>query len=95
MEKRKLTKKEKRYIRKYANKIDIVCCTHKGSEKIQYHIGYVGFKCCKVAVCLDCDEKQILCCGLARWILQQLLKKGIRRINILATISMQDMFIYR
>ena len=95
MEKQKLTRREKRYIRKYAKKIDIVCCKHKGSAKIQYQIGYIGLFCCKVAVCCDCEDRQIICGGLYKFLLKRFLKKGIRRINILATISMRDMFMYR
>lgn len=95
MENLKLTRIEKRLIRKYANKIDIVCCQHKGNAKIQYHIGYIGLRCCKVAICLDCDRKQILCRGLCKFLLKHFIKKGIRRVNIIATISMRDMFMYR
>ena len=95
MEERKLTRLEKKYIRKYSNKIDIVCCKHKGSVKIQYQIGYIGLRCCKVAICCDCESRQILCRGLCKMLLRRFLKKGIRRINILATISMRDMFMYR
>lgn len=95
MEEKKLTQREKRYIRKYASKIDIKCCKHKSNSKIQYQIGYIGLRCCKVAVCLDCENRQILCDGFAKWLLRKFLRKGIRRLNILATISMKDMFFYR
>ena len=84
-----------RYARKYGPLINISCCKHKGSEKVQYQIGYVGLKCCKIAICCDCEEYQIICHGVFKWLLKKILKKGIRRINILATISMKDMFYYR
>ena len=88
-------KRAKRYARKFANKIDVNCCEHKGSALIRYQIGYIGLRCCKVAVCMDCEERQIICGGLAKRLLMKFLRKGIRRVNVLATITMRDMFIYR
>lgn len=92
---KKLSARQLHYLKKYAPKIDVLCCKHKGIARIQYHIGYIGLRCCKVAICCDCGCKQVICGRLSRWILRRFLNKGIRRINILATLSMQDMFMYR
>ena len=46
-------------IEKYADKIDFCCCDHK-SNRNKYLLGYTGLKCCKVAMCLDCDNVQFV-----------------------------------
>ena len=43
----------------YANKIDLGCCEHK-LRQYKYFFGYVGFKCCKVVCCLDCEKTQFV-----------------------------------
>lgn len=43
----------------YANKIDLGCCEHE-RRQYKYFLGYVGFKCCKVAMCLDCEKTQFV-----------------------------------
>jgi hypothetical protein len=90
-----LTARQKKYLRKYAHKIDFLCCKHGNKQSIKYHIGYIGLKCCKIAVCVDCDTRQILCTGFCKWLLFRFLKKGIKKINILETIAMEDSFMYR
>jgi hypothetical protein len=56
--------------------INISCCKHKGSEKVQYQIGYVGLKCCKIAICCDCEEYQIICHGVFKWLLKKIRGEG-------------------
>ena len=91
----KLSATQKRYLRRYSKKINTHCCEHKGKDQVCYHIGYIGKRYCKVAVCCDCDEWQILCTGIAKWILKKILNKGVRRVNIITTLSNRDMFMYR
>lgn len=79
-------------IKKYAHKIDILCCNHRGKIDLDYQIGYIKYKRCVVAICKDCEQRQILCSGFSKKILMRLLKKGVRRVNIIATISLHDVF---
>ena len=73
-------------IEKYANKIDVNCCNHKGGNN-KYFFGYVGMKCCKVAMCLDCDKVQFV--GGRVWRLLYLIIKmcSRNRIEIIDTIE--------
>lgn len=79
-------------IKKYAHKIDILCCNHRGKIDLDYQIGYIKYKRCVVAICKDCEQRQILCSGFSKKILTRLLKKGVRRVNVIATISLHDVF---
>lgn len=79
-------------IKKYAHRIDILCCNHRGKRDLDYQIGYIKYKRCVVAICKDCEKQQILCSGFSKKILMRLLKKGVRRVNIIATISLHDIF---
>lgn len=80
----------KKNIEKYAHKIDILCCNHKGKIDLDYQIGYIKYKSCIVAICKDCEQRQILCSGFSKKILEKLLKKGVKRVNIIATISLHE-----
>lgn len=79
-------------IKKYAHRIDILCCNHRGKRDLDYQIGYIKYKRCVVAICKDCEKRQILCSGFSKKILMRLLKKGVRGVNIIATISLHDIF---
>lgn len=89
-----LTRKEKRYLRKYAKKINRHCCESKDKRKRIYHIGYIGSRVCKVAVCADCDTVQAICGRFGRFLLKKYLKKGITRINIIVSLKTEDLFLY-
>lgn len=89
-----LTRKEKRYLRKYAKKINRHCCESKDKRKRIYHIGYIGSRVCKVAVCADCDTVQAICGRIGRFLLKRYLRKGITRINILISLKTDDVFQY-
>ena len=91
----RLTKKEKRYLKKYGPQINILCCKHERKHSMLYQIGYIGLPCCKVAICVDCGERQILGCRFCKWLLKRFIKKGVTRINIIDTISFDDVFMYR
>ena len=56
---RRLCAMEIKNIEVYANKINLGCCEHK-RRQYKYFFGYVGFKCCKVAMCLDCEKVQFV-----------------------------------
>lgn len=94
-EKKKLSARQLRYLKKYAPKINVLCCKHKDKRTMKYQIGYIGLRCCKVAICLDCGEKQIICGKVGEFLLHKFIRKGITRVNILEIISTNDMFIYR
>ena len=95
MKEKALVKRIRRYARRYAKKININCCQHIGNDTIKYHIAYLGCRWCKVAICVDCDDKQIICTGFFKWLLKKILKKGYRRFTILATVTNRDLFMYR
>lgn len=89
-----LTKREKRYLRKYAKKINRNCCPSKNKRKRLFHIGYIGNRLCKVAVCCDCDKIQVICGRTGRFLLKRYIRRGITRVNVLATLKTDDIFIY-
>ena len=91
----KLSARQARYLKKYAPKINVLCCEHKEKSLMKYQIGYIGLRCCKVAICLDCGERQIICDNFAKMLLRYFIRKGKTRVNILETLSTKDMFIYR
>ncbi len=88
-------KASKSFLRKYSKRININCCRHKGSPIIKYQIGYIGLRCCKVAICLDCEQRQVICRGFAKWLLVHFVQTKTRRINILCVVTNQEMFLYR
>lgn len=84
----KLTVKKNR-IGKYINKIDFNCCEHRNGRN-KYLLGYSGVRCCKVAICLDCDGIQFV--GSRFWKILYLISRIItkNRIDIIEIIeSMQ------
>lgn len=89
-----LTRREKRYLRKYAKRINRNCCPSKNKRKRLFHIGYIGNRLCKVAVCCDCDKMQVICGKIGKFFLKRYIKRGITRLNILATLKTDDLFLY-
>lgn len=80
------TKVKKIKIEKYANKINFNCCDHR-SNRNKYFLGYAGVKCCKVAMCLDCDKVQFVGGRVGR-LLYPIIKMCPRnRIEIIDTIE--------
>nr|DAU12597.1 MAG TPA: hypothetical protein [Caudoviricetes sp.] len=69
-------------LKEYISKINTGCCGHI-FDKNKYHIGYKRFKCCKVAVCLDCEREQYI----GRKIWKPLYKFFTPRLNIEATVT--------
>ena len=79
-------------IEKCANKIDFNCCNHK-SNRNKYFLGYVGFKCCKTAMCLDCDKVQYVGGSFGK-LLYPLIRRIVRnRFEIIGTIEVESIFI--
>lgn len=71
-----------------AAKIKINCCNHK-NKKNSYHYGFTGLKCCKVALCLDCDKVQFLG-GWFSKIIYVFIRRAVRnRITIIETIEIK------
>lgn len=79
---------------KFKKKINYNCCNHRNLHEGQYQIGYVGFKFCKVAICLDCGERQIICGRIGEFFLRRFLRKGIRKVYILGTITIKNKKIF-
>lgn len=94
MKKTPLTFKERHYLRRYARRINRRCCESKDKRIRLYHIGYIGNRLCKVAVCADCEKIQVLCGRFGRFLLKKYLKKGITRINIIVSLKTEDLFLY-
>ncbi len=70
----------------YIAKIDTHCCEHKTGKG--YLLGYTGFKCCKVAMCCDCDGRQFVG-GWFGKLLYPLAKKIWRnRLEVIAKIEL-------
>lgn len=90
----KLSNREKRYLRRYAKRINRNCCPSKEKRKRLFHIGYIGNRLCKVAVCCDCDKIQVICGRIGRFLLKRYARRGITRINILVTVKTDDIFLY-
>lgn len=91
---RSISNKEKRYLRKYAKKIHWDCCPIKDKRKWLFHIGYIGNRLCKVAVCCDCDKIQVICGRFGRYLLKKYKRRVITRVNVLATLKTDDIFLY-
>lgn len=85
------TKVKELDIGKYANKIDFNCCNHGGNRN-KYFLGYTGWKCCKVAICLDCDQVQFVGNKFGK-IIYPIVRMIFRnRIEVLETIDIEPMF---
>lgn len=78
-------------IEKYADKIDFCCCDHK-SNRNKYLLGYTGLKCCKVAMCLDCDNVQFVGKWYGKLIYPIARKLTRNRIDLLETILVEPLF---
>lgn len=74
--------------KKYIGKIDFNCCEHK-LKRNTYFLGYTGLKCCKVAMCLDCDKVQFLGKRFLQPIYRILRKIEHNRIEILEMIEIE------
>ena len=90
-----LSKKERRYLRRYAKKINRRCCEMKDKRLYGYQIGYIGYKFCKVARCLDCDKLQVLCGRFGKWLIKRRLRKGKMRMVVECVLSNDTIFRYQ
>ena len=76
---------------KLANRIDFNCCNHSGNRN-KYFLGYVGFRCCKTAMCLDCDKIQFVGGSVGKIIYRATRCIFRRRFEILETIEIEPVF---
>lgn len=78
-------------VEKYADKIDFNCCNHR-SNRNKYFLGYTGLKCCKVAMCLDCDKVQFVGGWFGKFIYPILRRIVRNRIEVIETIEIEPIF---
>lgn len=71
-------------------KVNFYCCNHDRNKNM-YHLGYVGLKCCKVAVCLDCEKVQSIGTKFGRFIYPIAKKITQNRIYVLKTIEIEPL----
>lgn len=85
------TKVENIDLAKYADKIDFNCCDHwRGNNK--YFLGYTGFKCCKVAMCLDCEKVQYVGGRIGNMLYPFSKRLSRNRFDIIGTIEVETSF---
>lgn len=70
---------------KNAQRINFGCCKHiNGKER--YYLGYTGLKCCAVAICQDCEERQFVGGFFAKLIYPIVRMFSRDRVEILKTV---------
>lgn len=76
-------------IKEYASKIDITCCDHH-SGRNRYLLGYTGFRCCKVVMCLDCDRVQYVGGKIGKALYPTAHRLFFGRIDIIGAVDVTE-----
>lgn len=79
----------KQNMEKYAKKIDFNCCDHRSNHN-KYLLGYVGLKCCKVAMCIDCDKVRFVGGLVGRFLYPISRKIARNRVDIIDAVEVEE-----
>lgn len=82
---------KKSNIKKLSNRIELTCCNHRKNRN-KYLLGYAGLKCCKVAMCLDCDKVQFIGGWFGKALYSAIKKITRNRIEVIETIDSEPIF---
>lgn len=69
-------------------KVNFYCCHHERNKNM-YHLGYVGLKFFKVAVCLDCEKVQFIGGKIGKILYPTAKRLYFNRITIIKTIDVK------